>query len=169
MFQQFEVRKLQIAITIFFLELNFQKHEFYARRTLTFWWKLQRQREGKFIMLTDSAQTVIAVVFTVLIITDIVGNTLVCVVLIKNQDMRWVSTRTFQLFLTPSNLQQFSLNAFLCNQSNFSETKLFFITLGRSCQMCFRTLKQWASKKKTFQITSVCALLITYKYIYARV
>ena len=39
-------------------------------------------------MLTDSAQTVIAVVFTVLIITDVVGNTLVCVVLIKNQDMR---------------------------------------------------------------------------------
>ena len=39
-------------------------------------------------MLTDSAQTVIAVVFTVLTITDIVGNTLVCVVLIKNQDMR---------------------------------------------------------------------------------
>ena len=35
-------------------------------------------------MLTDSAQTVLAVV----IITDIVGNTLVCVVLIKNQDMR---------------------------------------------------------------------------------
>ena len=86
-----------------------------------------------------------------------------------DQDMRWVSTRTFQLLLTPSNLQQFSLNAFLCNQSNFSETKLFFITLGRSCQMCFRTLKQWASKKKTFQITSVCVLLITYKYIYARV
>ena len=103
MFQQFEVRKLQIAITIFFLELNFQKHEFYARRTLTFWWKLQRQREGKFIMLTDSAQTVLAVVFTVLIITDIVGNTLVCVVLIKNQDMRWVSTRTFQLLRTYSN------------------------------------------------------------------
>ena len=39
-------------------------------------------------MLSDLAQTVIAVVFTVLIITDIVGNTLVCVVLIKNQDMR---------------------------------------------------------------------------------
>ena len=39
-------------------------------------------------MLTDSAQTVLAVVFIVLIITDIVGNTLVCVVLIKNQDMR---------------------------------------------------------------------------------
>ena len=39
-------------------------------------------------MLTDSAQTVIAVVFSVLIITDIVGNTLVCLVMIKNQDMR---------------------------------------------------------------------------------
>ena len=39
-------------------------------------------------MLTDSAQTVIAVVFFVLIITDIVGNTLVCFVMIKNQDMR---------------------------------------------------------------------------------
>ena len=39
-------------------------------------------------MLTDSVQTVIAVVFSVLIITDIVGNTLVCFVMIKNQDMR---------------------------------------------------------------------------------
>ena len=39
-------------------------------------------------MLTDSAQTVIAVVFSALIITDIVGNTLVCFVMIKKQDMR---------------------------------------------------------------------------------
>ena len=150
---------------VFFLELNVQKHEFYARRILTFWWKLQPKREGKSIMLTDSAQTVLAVVFIVLIITDIVGNTLVCVVLIKNQDMRWVSTRTFQLILTPSNLQQFSLNAFLCDQSNFLETKLFFINLDPvKC-----VFEQWTSKKKTFQTTSVCVLLITYKYIYARV
>ena len=37
-------------------------------------------------MLTDSAQTVIALMFSELVITDIVGNTLVCVVLIKNQE-----------------------------------------------------------------------------------
>ena len=39
-------------------------------------------------MSTDSAQTVITVLFSVLVITDIVGNTLVCVVMIKNQDVR---------------------------------------------------------------------------------
>lgn len=39
-------------------------------------------------MLTDSAQTVIVLMFSVLVITDIVGNTLVCIVMIKNQDMR---------------------------------------------------------------------------------
>ena len=39
-------------------------------------------------MLTDSAQTVIALMFSELVITYIVGNTLVCAVLIKNQEMK---------------------------------------------------------------------------------
>ena len=60
-------------------------------------------------MLTDSAQTVIALMFSELVITDIVGNTLVCVVLIKNQEMKWASKEEFELLFSPSNLQQFSL------------------------------------------------------------
>lgn len=51
-------------------------------------------------MSTDSAQTVITVVFSVLIITDIVGNTRVCVVIIKNQGMRWDIMEKFELLLT---------------------------------------------------------------------
>ena len=39
-------------------------------------------------MVDESAQIAITTVFTLLVITDIVGNTLVCVVIIKNQDMR---------------------------------------------------------------------------------
>ena len=61
---------------------------------------MQSKRERKSIMSTDSAQTVITVVFSVLIITDIVGNTRVCVVIIKNQGMRWVIMKKFELLLT---------------------------------------------------------------------
>ena len=54
----------------------------------------------------------------------------------------------FSLLRTYSN---FLWNAFLFDQSNFLETKLCFITLGRSCYMCFRRLKQRTRKKKRFK------------------
>ena len=59
--------------------------------------------------MTDSAQTVIALMFSELVITDIVGNTLVCVVLIKNQGMKWASKEEFELLFSPSNLRSIEL------------------------------------------------------------
>lgn len=41
-------------------------------------------------MISEPVQAVITTVFTVLVITDIVGNTLVCAVIIKSQEMRYV-------------------------------------------------------------------------------
>ena len=156
-------------LQFFFLELNVQKHEFYARGNWHFGENCSRKEKRKSIMLTDSAQTVIVLMFSVLVITDIVGNTLVCIVMIKNQDMRWVSMGKFELLFSPSNSEQFSFKCVSLDQSNFLETKLCFITRGRSSYRCFRWLKQWTRKKKTIQTTSICVLLVTYKYIYSRV
>lgn len=44
-------------------------------------------------MVSESAQVVITTVFTVLVITDILGNSLVCAVIIKSQEMRLVENR----------------------------------------------------------------------------
>lgn len=41
-------------------------------------------------MISEPVQVVITTVFTLLVITDIVGNTLVCAVIIKSQEMRLV-------------------------------------------------------------------------------
>ena len=133
------------------MELNIQKHEFYARRTMTFWWKLQRQREEKSIMLTDSAQTVIALMFSELVITDIVGNTLFVLFWLKTKKWSGPVRRSLSFFSLLRTYSNFLWNAFLCDQSNFLETKLCFITLGRSCYMCFRRLKQRTRKKKHFK------------------
>ena len=40
-------------------------------------------------MVSESVQAVITTIFTVLVITDIVGNSLVCAVIIKSQEMRY--------------------------------------------------------------------------------
>ena len=151
----------KLQLQFFFLELNVQKHEFYARGNWRFGENCSRKQKGKSIMLTDSAQTVIVLMFSVLVITDIVGNTLVCIVMIKNQDMRWVSMGTFELLFSPSNSDQFSLKCVSLRSIELPRDQAVFYTLDESSYRCFRRLKQWTRKKKTLQTTSVCVLLIT--------
>jgi len=44
------------------------------------------------LMDSESVQAVIVTVLSVLVIVDIIGNSLVCVVITMNQDMRYVET-----------------------------------------------------------------------------
>ena len=44
-------------------------------------------------MDSESVQVVIVTVLSLLVIVDIIGNTLVCVVITRNQDMRYVETK----------------------------------------------------------------------------
>lgn len=44
-------------------------------------------------MDSESIQVVIVTVLSVLVIVDIIGNSLVCVVITRNQDMRYVKTK----------------------------------------------------------------------------
>jgi len=44
------------------------------------------------LMDSESVQAVIVTVLSVLVIVDIIGNSLVCVVITRNQDMRYVET-----------------------------------------------------------------------------
>ena len=120
-------------------------------------------------MLTDSAQTVIALMFSELVITDIVGNTLVCVVLIKNQEMKWASKEEFELLFSPSNLQQFSLKYISLRSIELLRDQAVFYYPGQILLHVFQTIEAANEKEKTLQTTSVCILLITYKYIYSRV
>ena len=48
-------------------------------------------------MDSESVQVVIVTVLSVLVIVDIIGNALVCMVITKNQDMRYVETKTSRL------------------------------------------------------------------------
>ena len=45
-------------------------------------------------MDSESVQVVIVTVLSVLVIVDIIGNALVCMVITRNQDMRYVKTKT---------------------------------------------------------------------------
>jgi len=44
-------------------------------------------------MESESVQAVIVTVLSVLVVVDIIGNSLVCVVITRNQDMRYVETK----------------------------------------------------------------------------
>ena len=44
------------------------------------------------LMESESVQAVIVTVLSVLVVVDIIGNSLVCVVITKNPDMRYVET-----------------------------------------------------------------------------
>lgn len=44
------------------------------------------------LMDSESVQAVIVTVLSVLVIVDMIGNSLVCVVITRNQDMRYVET-----------------------------------------------------------------------------
>ena len=44
-------------------------------------------------MDSESVQVVIVTVLSVLVIVDIIGNALVCAVITRNQDMRYVETK----------------------------------------------------------------------------
>ena len=44
-------------------------------------------------MDSESIQVVIVTVLSVLVIVDIIGNSLVCVVITRNQDMRYVEIK----------------------------------------------------------------------------
>ena len=48
---------------------------------------------GSVLMDSESIQVVIVTVLSVLVIVDIIGNSLVCVVITRNQDMRYVKTK----------------------------------------------------------------------------
>lgn len=48
---------------------------------------------GSVLMDPESIQVVIVTVLSVLVIVDIIGNSLVCVVITRNQDMRYVKTK----------------------------------------------------------------------------
>ena len=141
----------KLQLQFFFLELNVQKHEFYARGNWRFGENCSRKQKIKTIMLTDSAQTVIVLMFSVLVITDIVGNTLVCIVMIKNQDMRWVSMGKFELLFSPSNSDQFSFKCVSLRSIELPTDQAVFYTLDGSSYRCFRRLKQWTRKKKHFK------------------
>ena len=44
-------------------------------------------------MDSESVQVVILTIFSVLVIVNIIGNSMVCVVIIRNKDMRYVETK----------------------------------------------------------------------------
>ena len=44
------------------------------------------------LMESESVQAVIVTVLSVLVVVDIIGNSLVCVVITRNPDMRYVET-----------------------------------------------------------------------------
>ena len=121
-------------------------------------------------MSTDSAQTVITVVFSVLIITDIVGNTRVCVVIIKNQGMRWVIMKKFELLLTSFGLTAIFIDmrfSAINRTSRRSSCVSLPLVDPVTCVLQHRSSDR--ERKKHFKKTSVCVLLITNKYIYFRV
>ena len=120
-------------------------------------------------MSTDSAQTVITVVFSVLIITDIVGNTRVCVVIIKNQGMRWDIMEKFELLLTSFGLTAIFIDMRFSaiNRTSWRPSCVSLLLVDPvTCVLQHRSSDR---ERKHFKKTSVCVLLITHKYIYFRV
>ena len=52
-------------------------------------------------MDSESVQVVILTIFSVLVIVNIIGNSMVCVVIIRNKDMRYVETKKSRPTLGP--------------------------------------------------------------------
>ena len=46
---------------------------------------------------SESAQVAIVTLFSILVFMDIIGNSLVCVVIARNRDMRYAKAITFQV------------------------------------------------------------------------